>query len=75
MSNIITAERFLTIRCKAFSGEGARGHRIMVEADRVDGQDVERGAIRVWDDVAGHFTSLHTLSARTQSRIRSTFQP
>jgi hypothetical protein len=74
-TNIITTERYLTIRAKAFSGEGVRTHRVMVEADRVDGQDVIRGAVRVWDDVAGHYTACHSLSPRTIQRIRDTFQP
>jgi hypothetical protein len=74
-SNIITADRYLTICCKAFSGQGVREHRILVEADRVDGNGVKRGMIRVWDDVAGHFTGCHSISERTQQRIRRTFQP
>jgi hypothetical protein len=74
-SNIITADRILTIRCKAFSGQGVREHRVMVDADRVDGQTVTRGRVRVWDDVAGHFTVCHSLSESAIRRIRRTFQP
>ena len=74
-SNIITAERHLTIRAKAFAGQGVRTHRVMVEADRVDGRDVTRGDVLVWDDVAGHYTRFHSLSPAAIRRIRSTFQP
>jgi hypothetical protein len=73
-SNIISADRFLTIKAKAFSGQGVRTHRVMVEADQVDGREVVRGTVRVWDDVAGHFTTRHILSARTIAKIRRTFQ-
>jgi len=74
-SNIITAERHLTIRAKAFSGEGVREHRVCVEADTVDGNNVTRGKVLVWDDVAGHYTSCHSLSESAIKRIRRTFQP
>jgi hypothetical protein len=54
----------LTIRCKAFSGEGARENKLLVEPGR-------NGAVLVWDSVAGHYTACHSLSARTQAKIRS----
>jgi hypothetical protein len=54
----------LTIRCNAFSGEGARENKVLVEPGR-------NGAILVWDSVAGHYTACHSLSARTQVKIRS----
>jgi len=54
----------LTIRCKAFSGEGARENRVLVEPGR-------NGAVLVWDSVAGHYTSCHILTIRTQAKIRS----
>ena len=50
----------ITIRCKAFSGEGVRTHRVMVDED---------GTVRVWDSVAGHYTVCHSLSPRSQRRI------
>lgn len=75
LTNITDADRFITIRCKSFTGEGVRTHRIMVDADRVEGRDVTRGTVRVWDDVAGHFTTCHSLSDATIRRIRNTFQP
>lgn len=74
-TNIITTDRHLTIRAKAFAGQGVRNHRVMVEADRVDGRDVTRGDVLVWDDVAGHYTRCHSLTPRTIARIRRTFQP
>ena len=74
-SNIITADRFLTVRCKAFAGQGVRTHRVMVDADRVEGQEVIRGQVRVWDYVAGHYTTCHSLSDAAIRRIRRTFQP
>lgn len=49
----------IIIRAKAFSGEGVRSHRAMIEDGRV----------LVWDDVAGHYASCHALSATTQARI------
>lgn len=74
-SNIITADRYLTVRCRAFAGEGVRTHRVYVERDTVEGHEVTRGNILVWDDVAGHFAPSHSLGDRTIQRIRRTFQP
>ena len=54
----------LTIRCKAFSGEGSRLNKVLVEPGR-------NGAVLVWDSVAGHYTSCHVLTIRTQAKIRS----
>jgi len=46
-------------RAKAFSGQGARDHKFLVEGD----------AVRVWDDVAKHYTLCHDLSAGAQKRL------
>jgi hypothetical protein len=75
-SNIVTADRYLTIRAKAFSNQGVQTHRIKIDADLVLplSGGVVRGTVRVWDDVAGHFTTCHILSARTIAKIRRTFQ-
>ena len=73
-TNIITVDRYLTVRVRAFSGSGVRTHRVMVTADQVDGRDVTRGRVLVWDDVAGHYTSCHSLTPRAIARIRRTFQ-
>lgn len=55
-----TLHGIITMRCKAFSYEGIRYNRISIE-----GHDV-----RVWDDVAGHYTSCHILSIRQIARAR-----
>jgi hypothetical protein len=49
------------VRCKAFAGEGVREHRVEIDA---------AGAVRVWDSVAGHYTTCHSLSASAIRRIR-----
>lgn len=49
----------ITIRAKAFTGQGVQTHRVQIED----------GTVRVWDSVAGHFTTCHSLTARTQARI------
>ncbi len=74
-NNVIQADRYLTIRCRAFSGEGVRENRIMVTADKMVGDEVIEGDVRVWDAVAGHYTSCHTLTPRTIAKIRRTSQP
>ena len=51
----------LKIRAKAFTGEGVRSHKCMVDTD---------GTVRVWDSVAGHYTTCHSLSVAAQRRIR-----
>jgi len=50
----------LTARAKAFASECICEHRFLV-----DGDDV-----RVWDDVAGHYTTCHALGASAVRRIR-----
>ena len=49
-----------TARCRAFSGDKIREHKIIIDADRT---------IRVWDPPAGHYTNCHCLSRATQRRI------
>ena len=51
----------ITIRAKAFSGEGVRTHDALVESD---------GTVLVWDSVAGYFTSCHSLSTSAIRRAR-----
>lgn len=51
--------KILTIRAKAFTGEGVRSHRVKVE----------NGFVAVWDSVAGHYTVCHALSTRAKVRI------
>ena len=50
----------ITARAKAFSSEGIRNHRFQVDGETV----------RVWDKVAGHFTTCHSLSKSAIRRIR-----
>lgn len=54
-------ESELTVRCKAFSADGVRENRVSVDS---------AGIVRVYDDVAGHYTVVHSLSAGAESRIR-----
>jgi hypothetical protein len=49
----------LTVKAKAFSGEGVRTHQVMVEDKTV----------RVYDPVAGYYTNCHSLSTGAQQRI------
>ncbi len=51
----------VTTKAEAFSTESAREYRFAVEAD---------GTVRVWDSVAGHYTTCHSLSASAVRRIR-----
>lgn len=52
-------------KVKAFSNEGVRLNRLSVDAN---------GTVRVWDSIAGHYTTVHNMSAATQSRIRKMAQ-
>ena len=56
-----TTDRELTFRAKAFAGEGIREHRVRVDT---------HGTVRVWDSVAGHYTTCHSLSESAIRRIR-----
>ena len=73
-ANICTTDRYLRMRVKAFSTEGVKNNLLLVEADTVEGLEVTRGIIRVWDSVAGCFTSCHSISQRSINRIRQTHQ-
>lgn len=55
-------DKVITARCKPFRGQGVAEHRLMVEAD---------GTVRVWDEIAGYYTTLHSLSEASQRRIRA----
>lgn len=61
-TNIITVDRYITVRAQAFAGECVRKHRVLVCAD---------GQVKVWDEVAGHFTSCHSLTVSAIRRIRA----
>jgi len=56
----------IKMRCKAFSGEGVRMNLLMLTDD---------GTVRVWDNVAGHYTTCHILSAAAQRRAKKAVQP
>jgi hypothetical protein len=56
-----TTEYIFTARCKAFSGDCIRLHKLKAEAGSKQ--------LRVWDDIAGYYTYCHSLSARTQARL------
>jgi hypothetical protein len=49
----------LTIKAKAFAGEGVRTNRVIVD-----------DTVRVFDSVAGYYTTCHSLSAHAVRRIR-----
>ena len=49
-------------RAKAFSAEGVRNNKFRV--------DLDNGTVRVWDSVAGHYTTVHGMSPATEARIR-----
>lgn len=49
----------MTVRCKAFTSEPTGSYRVRVD----------RGGIRVWDSVAGHYTGMHALSVSAIRRI------
>jgi hypothetical protein len=49
----------MIVRCKAFSGEGVKAHRVRVD-------DVN---VRVQDPVSGHYTLCHILSKTTVAKI------
>lgn len=51
----------ITAKAKAFSSEPVKTHKFTVEAD---------GTVRVWDSVAKHYTSCHSLSKSAIARIR-----
>lgn len=51
----------ITLRAKAFKGEGVKVNRFSVAPN---------GTVRVWDNVAGNFTTCHSLSPKMEARIR-----
>ncbi len=51
----------ITAKAKAFSSEPVKTHTFAIDAD---------GTVRVWDSVACHYTSCHSLSKSAIIRIR-----
>jgi len=49
----------MTVKAKAFAGQGVRSHRVMVD-------DLN---VRVFDSVAGYYTLCHSLSKSAIRRI------
>jgi hypothetical protein len=54
-----TSEIEITARAKAFSGQGVRAHEFLVTDNEV----------KVWDSVAGHYTSFNALTCAAKARI------
>lgn len=52
--------KIIQIRCKAFCRQGVKINRIQIADD---------GTVRVWDNVARHFTTCHSLTARSIGKI------
>lgn len=55
-----TADVEITARAKFFTGQGVEQRKCLVEPD---------GTVRVWDDVAGHYTLRHALAPSAVKRI------
>lgn len=53
--------RVLSVRAYAFGGYGIENIQCKVDLD---------GTVRVYDPIAGHYTTCHSLSPRAQARIR-----
>jgi len=47
--------RIVKVYAQAFTGERARVHGMLVD---------EGGQLRVWDEIAGHFTVCHSLHVK-----------
>lgn len=59
-----TTDRIVTVQCRAFGGEGPRPQRCLVNvADSAE-------PVRVWDEVAGYYTTRHSLTQADERRIR-----
>jgi hypothetical protein len=54
-----TTEKELTVRARAFTGRGVETIRVLVRD----------GVVRVWDSIAGHYTTCHSLSQSAVRRI------
>ena len=46
--------KIITLRCKPFSSSPRASYQLMVEGT----------SVRVWDSIAGYYTTCHSLSAR-----------
>jgi hypothetical protein len=52
----------LTVRARFFSGQPIETRDVLIGDD---------GTVRVWDDVAGHYTVCHALTQSTERLIRA----
>ena len=59
-------DRFCTICAVAFTGEPRLFHDVLVSAG---------GVVRVWDSIAGHYTTCHALSEAEQEMLRDGREP
>lgn len=58
-----TADRLLIVRSgRAFAHAAQWGYRAIVDA---------QGIVRVYDDIAGHYTTCHSLTEAQQAYIRA----
>lgn len=57
-NNTMKNEIIITARCKAF-GRTIKNHELLISD----------GVVRVWDPVAGYFTTCHSLSRAAERRI------
>jgi hypothetical protein len=51
----------MTVRCRAWTGQPVREEHVSVESD---------GTVRVYDSIAGHYTTCHALGPSAEIRIR-----
>ena len=54
-------DQIVSVRAKAWRDQGVQSVRCMVSSD---------GLVRVYDEVAGYYTLVHSLSESAQRRIR-----
>lgn len=59
--SMTSQDKVVVIRAKAFTGGRIAEQRCSVSQD---------GTVRVWDDVAGHYTVCHVLSRSAQQKAR-----
>lgn len=55
------SQKIVAIRAKAFATEGVRTNRCTVDAD---------GTVRVYDSIAGYYTTCHSLTDAAIRRVR-----
>lgn len=54
-------KKIIVARAKVFSNEGVRRYRFAI--------DMDRGEVRPYDSIAGHYTTCHSMSQDTANRI------